>query len=223
MNVPALKPFSWSYSKIKNFETCPKRHYHVDIIKDFKEDEGEALQWGFALHDAFAKYLGKGMPLGPPMKQYQKMLDTVIAMGGERLVEQKLAIDQNFAACGYFAKGAWFRGVADVLVLMDDKALALDWKTGKVVDDSQQLALMAQCVFSHYPKITEVTTAFVWLKDMAKTPAKFTREDMPAVWNALLPRVKQLEHAHNTTSYPAKPGFLCRRYCPVTSCPHNGR
>ena len=40
------KPFAWSYSRLKNFEVCPKRHFHVDIAKDFREEEGESLVWG---------------------------------------------------------------------------------------------------------------------------------------------------------------------------------
>ena len=28
--------------------------------------------------------------------------------------------------------------------------------------------------------------------------------------------------AYDTTTYPAKPGPLCRRYCPVAACPHHG-
>ena len=49
------KAFAWSYSRLKNFESCPKRHYHVDVVKDVREEESEQLKWGNALHDAFAK------------------------------------------------------------------------------------------------------------------------------------------------------------------------
>ena len=36
------KSFAWSYSKLKNFETCPKRSWHLDVARDIKEPEGEA-------------------------------------------------------------------------------------------------------------------------------------------------------------------------------------
>ena len=48
------KPFAWSYSRLKNFESCPKRHWHLDIQKDIKEEEGEALLWGNVVHKALA-------------------------------------------------------------------------------------------------------------------------------------------------------------------------
>ena len=60
------KPFSWSYSRLKNFETCPKRHWHVDINKDAKEEDSEQLQWGNAVHKALADRIAKGtsLPIG---------------------------------------------------------------------------------------------------------------------------------------------------------------
>ena len=98
----------------------------------------------------------------------------------------------------------------------------LDWKTGKIIEDGSQLALMAQCVFAHHPDVQKIRTEFVWLKEDATTRADFTREDMPKIWNGLLPRVQQLEAAAIAVNYPPKPGPLCRRWCPVTQCPHNG-
>ena len=41
------KAFSWSYTKLKNYETCPKRHFHYDVRKDIKEPEGEARREGY--------------------------------------------------------------------------------------------------------------------------------------------------------------------------------
>ena len=51
------KPFSWSYSRVKNYRSCPLKHYHVDIKKDYKEDESEILTWGNEVHGALAKRL----------------------------------------------------------------------------------------------------------------------------------------------------------------------
>ena len=50
MNV-IVKKFSWSWSKLKNWRSCPKRHYHVDLAKDFKEPPSEALKWGDLFHE----------------------------------------------------------------------------------------------------------------------------------------------------------------------------
>lgn len=217
------KPFAWSYSRLKNYESCPKRHWHVDIAKDVKEEESEALLYGNMLHDALAKRIGKGKELPEPFKHFEPWAERVIGDGtGELLVEQKLAITKDFGPCEFFDKSAWFRGVGDVIKIVGGAALILDWKTGKIVEDSQQLALMAACVFAHHPGVRKVRSEFIWLKEDATTRADFTREDMPKMWNNLWPRIEALETAHTTTTYPAKPGNLCRRWCPVQKCPHHG-
>lgn len=219
-----LKPFAWSYSKLKNFEVCPKRHYEIDIAKNVQEDESEALKWGNQLHKSAADRLGKGVPLPKEMEGILgPWVERLVTKPGNMLVEQKLAITKQFGPCTFFDKAAWFRGVVDVLKLLTPVALAIDWKTGKIIEDSVQLALTAQCVFSHYPEIKKIRTEFIWLKDDATTRADFSREDMPAMWRSLWPRVEALEHAHNTTTYPATPNRLCANWCPVKSCPHHGK
>lgn len=217
------RPFTWSYSRLKNFEACPKKHYEVDIIKRVTEAESEQLRWGNRVHDAFAKRLGEqraALPKG--MERFEHWADKLVTPPGNIFVENKLALTRDFAACGFFDDGVWFRAVGDAIKINGSVALIVDWKTGKIVEDSVQLALSAACVFAKYPEVKKVRSRFVWLKENAKTDQDFVPEDMPGLWKALWPRIEALEHAHNTTSYPALPGGLCRNWCPVRSCPHNG-
>jgi hypothetical protein len=228
------KAWSWSYSKLKNFEACPKKHYHVDIAKDAKEDDSEELKWGNQLHDRMAKRLVAVMkggleaePLPLPMKHMEGWIKRLIPGGVlppevTLLVEQKLAIKQDFTGCTYFDKEAWFRGIGDVIKLAGNVGLILDWKTGKIKEDSVQLALMAQCVFSHYPEIQKVRAEFAWLKENATTREDFHRSDMPAFWRDMWPRIQLLKQAADTMNYPPKQGGLCRKWCPVKVCPHWG-
>lgn len=227
-----LKPaFSWSYSRLKNFEACPKKHYHVDIAKDATEEKSDQLLWGDMIHKSAADRLGKDKKaLIKGTEVLAPWIDRIEKGGGEIHVELKLAIAKDFGACGYFEKGeraAWFRSVADVLKIKETGtgqavALALDWKTGKIIEDSVQLALMAQCIFSHYPAVQKLRTEFVWLKDDATSRCDFGRDDMPALWRTMLPRVDVLQRAHDNMDYPPKPGGLCKRWCPVQKCPHHG-
>jgi ATP-dependent DNA ligase len=60
---------------------------------------------------------------------------------------------------------------------------------------------------------------FVWLKDDATTIEMFTREEVAQAWVPLFGRVNQLATAHISQSYPPKPYRLCKKYCPVASCP----
>lgn len=217
------KAFSFSYSKLKNYETCPKRHFHYEVAKDVVEPEGEALQYGNAVHAALAGALA-GKELPKHFSNLQVWVDRLLKSGHDKLLtEQKLAITNEFEACEWFAKNAWYRGIADVVKITGRVALVIDWKTGKILEDGSQLALMAQCVFSHHPEVQKIRTMFAWLKEEAETVADFSRDDMAKVWSGLLPRVAHLQNAHETMTFPPKPGGLCRKWCAVSSCPHQGK
>ena len=46
---------------------------------------------------------------------------------------------------------------------MATHAILIDWKTGKIEHDTQQLALNAACIFAFWPDIQMVTTQYVWI------------------------------------------------------------
>ena len=137
------KDWSWSYSKLKNYRTCPKRHYEVDLAKNYGDGGGEALVWGNQVHEALATTLKDGTPLPVSMASYEYWVDRVRRGPGELFIEQKYAINRNFEPTAYFAPDAWYRGIGDVVRIDDIVALVLDWKTGKPIEDRDQLILMA--------------------------------------------------------------------------------
>lgn len=214
--------FAWSYSKIKNFEVCPKKHYEVDIAKSFA-DTSEALTWGNAVHKAMADACTGTTPLAPEFKDYQKWVDKVLAGPGKLLTEQKFAITKDFQPTKYFANDVWYRGIGDIVRIAGEVALVLDWKTGKVLVDSVQLMLMAQCIFSHFPEVKKVRSEFIWLKEDCATPEVFDRKNIKDEWIGLLPRVAEYKNALDTMTFAPKPGKLCRKWCPVQSCAFHGK
>lgn len=216
------KPFAWSYSRLKNFETCPKRSWHYDIAKDVKEEESEQLLYGNTLHKVLADAIAKKNALPEAFKSLQPWVDKLHGGEGRLLVEQQLAITQGLEPTEWFSKTAWYRGIADVIKVVGPVALVIDWKTGKILEDGVQLALMAQCVFAHHPEVQKIRTEFVWLKEDATTRADFARGDMVSVWAGVLPRVQMLEQATLSGNFPPKPNNLCKRWCGITHCPHQG-
>ena len=40
------KAGAWSFSKIKNFDTCPKQFYHVTVLNEFPFKDTEATLYG---------------------------------------------------------------------------------------------------------------------------------------------------------------------------------
>ena len=221
--APPPKPFTWSYSQLKNFETCERRNQQIDRLKAFKEDSDQ-LRWGNAVHDAMAKAIGKGHPLPNTMKGYQPYVD-LINRRKDRFnvdVERKLAFTRDFQPCDYFHSKVWFRGVVDVSLLSKQLGAMFDWKTGKVVDDNVQLGLFATMLFCHYPELQRLETAFVWLPADATTKETWTQADMPRLWADLMPRVERMEAAYKTNKYEPNPSGLCKRYCPVDTCEYHG-
>lgn len=233
--------FAWSWSALESFETCPKKHYHTRIKKDYVEPEGEPMKWGKQVHDALANRISKGRRL-PETMPYDKQVDEVLKNSDRTQVvmktEQQLAVTEDMRPCEYFDKRVdpWCRVVADVLKIREDAGVAriVDWKTGKGkfypdpvtgenTCDSDQLALSAAIVFAHYPKIDTAWTQFVWLQEDVVTDALITRADLPKFWSRMLPRVDKMEQAYRTTEYLPKPSGLCVRHCPVTGCPYHGR
>lgn len=218
------RSFSWSYSKLKNFDSCPRRHYEVDIKKNFKENEdSETLKWGNKMHEVLALRLNDHEELPFAFKHFEPLAQRLEAVPGALLVEQKLAITADFLPCSWFAPGAWFRSIADVLVLNPPVALVVDFKSGKILEDYQQLALLAGCVFVHYPDIHAVRTEAWWVREDAITRQDFKRKNSQDIWKGVWARYEQLKLAHDTNHYPPRPGGLCRRYCPITTCEHYGR
>ena len=221
------KPFAWSFSRMKNFEVCPKRHYEIDLAKNVKEPEGEQLRWGNVVHDALAKRCKDGTPLPKDllaaMPYAEAWAAKVLGTGGDVYVEEGLAMSKEFTSVGNFDANVWLRVKCDFMRVVGDVALAVDWKTGKILEDSVQLALTAAVIFAKFPQVKAVRSTYVWLKDDCESSETFYKEDMPAMWRSIWHRIEAMETAHTHTNYPPTPSGMCRTCCAETTCPHNGQ
>ncbi|RPH74028.1 hypothetical protein EHM76_04315 [bacterium] len=222
--------FSWSWTRLKNFRACPKRHYHIEVAKDIIEPQTEALRWGDEFHKAMAAYIGEGKPLPAHMEKYDALpgaIRNAKARGANVEVEQQLAMDRDFQPTGWRDwDRTWLRGIADVLIVAQSKkrAAAFDWKTGQKIDPSmEQLGLSAALIFAKYPEIETVHTAYYWVAHHADTEAVYQRDDMLPFWNKLLPELKRWEKDASEMTYPPRPSGLCKRHCPVTHCAYHGK
>lgn len=223
--APRVKPFAWSFSRLKNFEVCPKRHYEIDLAKNFKEAGGAALDWGNRVHDVLAARCGKDRaPLPPDFVMYEPWAVKVLGNSPPEnvFVEQGLALTKDFTPTGNFDSDVWLRVKCDLYRVVGDVALAVDWKTGKILEDSVQLALTAACILAKHPEVKAVRSSYVWLKEDAESSEVFYREDIPTIWRSIWHRIEAMETAFRMTNYPATPSGICARFCAVKSCPHNG-
>ena len=215
----------WSFSKIKAFEQCPKQFYHMRIVKDYIESETEAMLYGTAFHTAAEEYIRDNEPMPPQFGYAVGALDRLRAKPGNKLCEYKLGLTRDLEPCGFSDEGGWFRGIADLIILNENVAWVVDYKTGKSARyaDKGQLELMALVIFKHFPQVETVKAGllFVVSKDLIKDI--YTKEQVPALWEKWLADYSKLEQAFKNDMWNPKPSGLCRRHCAVTECAHNGR
>lgn len=223
MSLPA-----WSYSSAKLFETCPRKYEAERITKEVKFTENEATIYGTAFHLAAEEFIRDGKPIPERFKFASPALERLKNLSGEKHCEIKFGIarrDGHLVACDFFDEDVWFRGVADLLVIDGDTARVIDYKTSKSAKyaDTRQLALMAACVFLNYPEVKYVKSGLLFVVCNAFVKENYTFDRRFDIFGELSPLLTRREVAYNTGVFNANPNGLCRKYCEVLSCPHNGR
>ena len=222
MKIPA-----WSYSSLKTFETCPRKYQAEKVTKEVPYTETEATIYGTELHLAAEEFIRDGTPIPERFSFIQPYMDKLAAYPGEKHCEMKLGVkrvDDRLAACGFFDSDVWFRGVADLVIIDGDRARVIDYKTGKNAKyaDIRQLALMAAALFLRYPELEKIKTAllFVVSKDFIKKD--FEADGGLGIFAELNGLLTAREEAYNSDVWNPIPNGLCKRFCGVWDCPHNG-
>ena len=204
-------------------------------------EDSTALDYGVKVHDALAYAIGNvggktpngsdARPLPAEFSELQPFVDDLRAArnnGAYVATELSLAINRDFSVCAWNDwDNVWYRAKADVVIMKGPVLIGKDWKTGKPLDDSPQLRMTAICLFAAYPEAQAIQSTFEWLKTDESSKEVMRRNQIPAVWNEIAPRVDALERAYKNPdlqeAFPPNPGALCKRYCPVTVCPFHGK
>lgn len=208
-------PWSWTFSQQDTFTTCAFKYYRTKVLRDIVEPPTEHTIWGEKVHTAFENRVLHGTQLPEGMAHWTPLIEKIMALPGEKYPEIKLAVNDAFQPAEWGS--SWCRGIADLLIIDGKNAAVFDWKTGRK-KPSDQLSLYAAKVFSHYPEVEVCDTRFVWLKEKKMTPERFTREDIPVIWNKFLPTIRRMEIANETGNWKKNPSGLCRGWCPVKDC-----
>lgn len=205
-----------SYSALKLFENCPKRYYHQRIAREVTDEKGEASLHGERVHKSLENNLLGKEELPVELQEFTPVCDKLKESKGELTPEKKLALDADLRPSHWFAKETWLRAQIDVLVVDNDKATVIDWKTGKRRPDAFQLEFSAMMVFTHQPTINEINAGFFWIPDKKLDPYKYKREEYDRLLNNVLSKINRVEEALDHNVWPAKPSGLCN-YCPCKS------
>lgn len=222
-----MKTPAWSFSSLKTFEQCPRKFEAEKVTKEVPYTQSEAALYGEQLHKAAEEYVRDGPEIDPRFKFIKPYLDRLIAIPGEKLCELKMGIkkqDGRLVACDFFDRDVWFRGVADLVILNGDVAYITDYKTSKNsrYADMRQLKLMAAAVFLRYPQIKKIKMSLIFIvcRDFVKDTVE--REFGLDIFADLAELLTALNTAYETNVWNPKPNGLCRQWCGVKDCPHNG-
>ena len=217
------KPITWSYSSLALYQQCPKKYYHLKVVKDIKEPLSEAITFGNEIHKIAEEYVDKGRPIPEKYNHIEPALKVLKDMPGEKLCENKLGLTADLKPCGFFDKNVWWRGVADIIILQGDTALTVDYKTGKSSKFAElnQLEIVSLAIFKHFPEVKKVKAGlmFLFADDFVKTA--YLADSQQELWGSWISDVGQLQASVENDMWNPKPNFTCRGWCPVTSCDHN--
>lgn len=217
----------WSFSKIKSFEQCPKKFYHLKVAKDYKEPETEAMLYGTAVHEAAEEYIRDGKPLPPEYEYIKAPLDSLNMKQGNKLCEYEMGLTADLEPCGFWDDDCWYRGIADLVILDEENKTAwvIDYKTSKNTRyaDRGQLELMALCVFKHFPNIETVRGGLLFVVCNELIRETYGKDQASELWEKWLADYNRMEQAWKKDVWNAHQSGLCKRHCIVTECVHNGR
>lgn len=211
-----MTKLSHSFSSIKMYMNCPQRYYFQRVKKAVVDQGSEATRYGERIHKFLEDRLKTNTELPQEAEHYEGLVQSILkGIGnGELLVEQELTLTKELTPTGWFDADAWLRTKVDVLIIKGNKAIMLDWKTGKRKPDFDQFELYALQIFTHYPEIEQISTGFVWLKDQTMDKETYLRQDAAALWEKLLKQIGRIEKSLETEVWPARPSGLCR-WCPA--------
>lgn len=215
----------WSYSSLNAFETCPRRFYLTRISKEVTEPQTAATVEGNRVHKALEHAVKGTAPLPPTLAKHQPMVDRLRSAKGHKFPEVKFGITSDGRATTFFAKDVWLRGVIDLAIVTAGSAAVIDYKTGKVKEDGDQLKLFAMAGFAQWPHVQTIHTNYLWLSAGSTTARRFEREELPAIRAEFEPRIERMERAQEMDNWPPRPSGLCRNWCPVGKrlCAHCGK
>lgn len=217
---------AWSFSALKTFQSCPKKYYHLKVLKDVKETQSEIMLYGIDAHKAAELYIANNQELPGKYEFMRKQLDTLKALEGDKYCEFKFGLTKEMQPCDFFAKDVWLRGAIDLLVVNMETGIArmIDYKFGKSKNaDMSQLQLMSLAVFKMFPDVQKVKAGLLFCAEDKMIPIQYEQSNAPTMWMDWLPEVARLEAAYESNVWNPNPSGLCKAWCPVVSCVHNGK
>lgn len=209
---------AWSWSRLDTFEACPLQFYHKNILKSVPFEQNDAQIRGERIHKHLEMALATGK-LDPEVAHMQPFIDQLRRIRfDEQVIEADFALNKRMESVGWFDKSVWVRIKQDFLGCYGNRAIAIDWKTGKNRGYSDQLKLYAGYALHIWPQVEQVATSYIFVDSNEKETKVFTRADYTHIWNEFGDRAERIQIANEQGEWPAKPSAMACRFCPVADC-----
>jgi len=220
-----IKP--WSFSSIKTYETCPRKYMAEKVTKEVPYTDTEATIYGKDIHKACEDFIQDGTPIPEKYAFIRPVMTSIQQMSGDKFVEQQVGIAKHgdsLVACEFDSDDVWFRGIADLVIIDGDTAKIIDYKSSKNAKyaDTRQLALMAAAIFLKHPEVKTIKGGLLFFVCNAFIKANYTVDRRFDIFAQLDGTLQQRDVSYATGVFNPKPNALCKKWCKVYSCPHNG-
>lgn len=216
---------AWSYSRLKEFENCPLKFYLCNVSKEIPFVETEEMRRGNVLHTFLEKYIKNELSASAIPAELScevRFIDDLRKSKHSLVAEQKFCFDKKLSLVDWFYNRAWLRAKIDLIACepYSDNLFVVDWKTGKVRHDEDQIKLMCCILFlvnkferficpSKRP-LKQVSGCLMFIKDKEKSPIyKMTAESFEKTWEKFVVRAYKIKRAHITAKWLATPNKLC--------------
>lgn len=214
----------WSFSSLKTFQQCPKKYYHTKIAKDVVEPDTQATMYGKSVHTAAEEYIRDGTPLPKPYEYIRPYLDRLNGIPGEKYCELKLGLTENLKACDFHAPDVWWHGIADLVVIDEERELAhsVDYKTSKSARyaDIAQLQYVAAGIFAKFPRIKKVRSALLFVVSEEFVRADQHADQVDRYMEKPKQNLARIKSALDNGVWNPISGPLCK-FCSVKQCEYN--
>ena len=167
-----------SYSRLSNYEQCPRQFKAKYIDKDYPDDSDNFFfKKGQRKHKQLETYiLNKINKLAVGTMRYDSdveelfpFIDNICTHMPTYAAEQQLAVNKDFEPCDWFdMQNVMYRAIVDFNALADMMMMVVDWKSGKVreYDDKTtgQLHLTAAMMFAHHESANVCNTVYAFVE-----------------------------------------------------------
>ena len=207
-----------SYTFLRDWNNCPYKAFRKSIKKDLpKFVHTKETKWGDEVHVAFEVRIKHGTAFPAEMAKYEAIAAPLVAAGA--VAEKMLGITVDGKLCDFFAHGVWLRGKIDSTVARGNTALIFDWKTGKRLEDRDELDVHAVLLKAWQPTIQKIAAHYVWLQDN-EVGKSHDVSDTGKTLAEIRSTMAQVANCIEIEDFPKRPNPLCG-WCDVLDCEFN--